>query len=100
MSNFDPPGTARGKRLIDPRQHAWRIPFNIRGNDSDEDWSRRLRKRRAAVTHIKSQPEYQAQTQSQERAPTPDPENRMLCKRGWEAKVMEWRKILLDKGPT
>lgn len=64
---------------------------------SEEEWMRRLEKRRAAIELVKAMPEYQALRSSYHRASsgsvprTPDPADRNISKRRWEAEVAIWR---------
>ena len=60
---------------------------------SEEDRTRRLRKRRAAVDAIKSKPEY-TEIETEARPLTPDPEDLTLSKRDWETAVQVWRNDL------
>ena len=60
----------------------------------EEDWQRRIRHRRAAVTHIKCTPEYVAANAHSSRPRTPDPEDRNVSKRSWEKSVKAWRRDL------
>ena len=62
--------------------------------DTETDWLRRLSHRRKAVCSIKSTLEYKASAASTRRPPTPDPEDRSVSKRGWEACVQKWRREL------
>lgn len=61
---------------------------------TEEDWERRIRHRRAAVTHIKFTPEYVASNTHFSRPRTPDPEDRKLSKRSWEKSLQAWRRDL------
>ena len=58
------------------------------------NWQRRIRHRRAAVTHIKCTPEYVAANAHSSRPRTPDPEDRNVSKRSWEKSVKAWRRDL------
>ena len=69
---------------------------------TDEDWSRRNKKRWNAIIKQKKKPYYiEALIQEsvgsideRERAMTPDPDNRDTPKRGWEASMKRWRRAL------
>ena len=70
-------------------------------NLTDEDWQKRNLKRLQVVNGTKSTPEYQRMSGMRERgelgtaAPsTPDPHDRQVSKRKWEALVMHWRRSL------
>eukprot|EP00928_Gymnodinium_smaydae_P016058 TRINITY_DN15989_c0_g1_i1.p1 TRINITY_DN15989_c0_g1~~TRINITY_DN15989_c0_g1_i1.p1 ORF type:complete len:336 (-),score=53.05 TRINITY_DN15989_c0_g1_i1:166-1173(-) len=75
---------------------------------TEEDWQRRAEKRRLAVATIKTTAEYQAYDSRRDviamrraadgtgmPAPvTPNPDDRSVSKRSWEAAVMKWRSAL------
>jgi len=69
---------------------------------TEEDWHRRLEKRRRAVAAIKGAPEYQVCTWGRdsgllgpEDLPlTPEPNDSTVSKRQWEGTVMVWRSVL------
>ena len=77
---------------------AWRATCVF--SASETDWHRRHAKRREAVRFIKSTTEYaelQAwwfQSTAVAMPPTPNPNDRLLAKRSWEARVMQWRSHL------
>ena len=77
---------------------AWRATCVF--SASEMDWHRRHAKRREAVRFIKSTTEYaelQAwwfQSTAVAMPPTPNPNDRLLAKRRWEARVMQWRSHL------
>ena len=57
---------------------------------AEEDWQRRQETRRAIVAAIKASPDYLALPASR-RPGTPDSNDRMMSKRAWETKVVQWR---------
>ena len=57
----------------------------------DSVWERRLRKRTAAVEHIRRTKEYSSATT---RPPTPDPTDMRVSKRAWEKSMQYWRSEL------
>lgn len=73
---------------------------------SEEDWERRLAKRRGAVTTTKETPEYlefaemrargdvAASTEGLPTPRTPEPGSRSVSKRRWEEEVRKWRAAL------
>lgn len=68
---------------------------------SEEEWERRLSKRRDIVEHVKASPGYATYFAARERgianprAPaTPDACDRRVSKRQWESEVMAWRNAL------
>ena len=65
------------------------------GDATDEEWQRRLEKRRNFIERIKSGPEYtrRADDSGQAAPRTPDPTER-TSKRQWEQAMAEWRKGL------
>ena len=60
----------------------------------DEVWRRRICKRSATVRAVKSSPQYAA---CLTRTPTPDPCDRSVSKRRWEAGVASWRRALREQ---
>ena len=77
---------------------AWRATCVF--SASETDWHRRHAKRREAVRFIKSTTEYaelQAwwfQSTAVAMPPTPNPNDRLLAKRRWETRVIQWRSHL------
>ena len=67
------------------------------GDATDEEWQRRLEKRRNFIERIKSGPDYTRRAddsgQAAPRTRTPDPTAR-TSKRQWEKETAEWRKGL------
>jgi len=67
---------------------------------SEEDWHKRKEKRVNLVQSIKTTPEYEKMSSSRSTgtpAPsTPDPRDRQISKRKWEAEVMRWRNALRE----
>eukprot|EP00928_Gymnodinium_smaydae_P081785 TRINITY_DN65248_c0_g1_i1.p1 TRINITY_DN65248_c0_g1~~TRINITY_DN65248_c0_g1_i1.p1 ORF type:complete len:214 (+),score=20.27 TRINITY_DN65248_c0_g1_i1:54-695(+) len=74
-------------------------------NASDEEWQRRLEKRCAIVAALKEKPAYQERLASRQRrrergepsrspsaVRTPNPHDREISKRLWEAVVADWRR--------
>jgi len=91
----------KGKRSVSDVNMQARSSVDEMPEASEEDWQRRAAKRRQAVAAIKSSPEYktfaavrEAVSPSTTSPSTPDPEDRGLSKRTWEAKVMQWRAAL------
>ena len=58
---------------------------------SEEEWQRR----QETVARIKASPDYLALPAGR-RPGTPDSNDRMMSKRSWETKVMQWRNVLKD----
>ena len=79
-----------------------------KGNEEEErEWARRQVKRQSVVHAIKSTTEYaeMAYRRGQDRlgteAPrTPDPRDRRISKRRWEAVAMEWRNAVRHPAET
>jgi|EP00927_Polykrikos_kofoidii_P073205 hypothetical protein len=68
---------------------------------------RRFEKRRAAITIVKSMPEYNALREHRQRESslgilplTPDPTDQTISKRRWEAEVAIWRNATREKFQT
>ena len=62
---------------------------------SEADWARRLRKRLAAVAHVKSTSDYRTCEREDLLLDPPfEPENREVSKRMWERSIMLWRETL------
>jgi len=102
--------TPSGKRLR-AEEEAFEVSLPIAEQESalasemapatEEDWQRRTDKRSLAVATIKASPEYQLYVSNRDHetisvpAPvTPDPDDRSVSKRSWEAGVMRWRSTL------
>ena len=62
---------------------------------SEEEWQRRQETRRAIVARIKASHDDLALPASR-RPRTPDSNDRMMSKRSWETKVMQWRNALKE----
>merc|ERR1719210_2251032 len=66
---------------------------------SEEDWLRRIEKRKAAVMVVKASQEYKVHRESASQKEllglpvprTPDPTDRTVSKRRWEEEVRLWR---------
>jgi hypothetical protein len=87
-------GSHRSTCRFDPRLRPTRVSHNVTGNENDSDWQQRLRTRTRTVEAIKAKPEYRFALLAAERPPTPDPSDRSILKRAWEANVQAWRKDL------
>ena len=62
---------------------------------SDEDWARRLRKRMAAVAHVKSTIQYRICERNDLLVHARfQPDDRTVSKRAWEISIQRWRRTL------
>ena len=62
---------------------------------SEADWERRLRKRLAAVAHVKSTSDYRICEREDLLLDLRfEPENREVSKRTWERSIQVWREAL------
>ena len=62
---------------------------------SDEDWARRLRKRTAAVAHVKSTIQYRICERNDLLVHARfQPDDRTVSKRAWEISIQRWRRTL------
>ena len=62
---------------------------------SDEDWARRLRKRMAAVDHVKSTIQYRICERNDLLVHARfRPDDRTVSKRTWETSIQRWRRAL------
>ena len=68
-------------------------------NVNEADWARRRDSRRGAVAAVKATQAYVTVfvTVYRPRPATPDPEDRTLAKRTWEAAMSEWRCALRQR---
>mmetsp|Transcript_50326 Transcript_50326/g.93055 ORF Transcript_50326/g.93055 Transcript_50326/m.93055 type:complete len:324 (+) Transcript_50326:66-1037(+) len=74
------------------------------GEATEEDWQRRIEKRRGAISNFKEGAEYQAYSAKRSRGDpavmqvpgTPDPEDREVSKRSWETAVAGWRNLVKE----
>ena len=72
----------------------------VEGETEEEgcQWERRRRKRENCVAGIKKSPAYiLVSATGRKRAVTPDPYDKKLSKRAWEASAMRWRQSLRDE---
>jgi len=78
---------------------------------SEEEWQRRMEKRRNAVDIVKASSEYLSCAQTQpcgdeesarwaEAMRMPDPEDRLISKRAWEEEIRQWRTRLRQWCPA
>mmetsp|Transcript_2134 Transcript_2134/g.5410 ORF Transcript_2134/g.5410 Transcript_2134/m.5410 type:complete len:319 (+) Transcript_2134:68-1024(+) len=108
-SDRSPPrgSPARGSPSRGPAGNAMQAqpkPAVEGGEATEEDWHRRIEKRRGAISNFKEGAEYQAYAEKRRRGDpailqvpgTPDPEDREVSKRSWETQVAGWRNLVKE----
>ena len=74
--------------------YTWYVPDHGHYEPTEDDWTRRTKKRKEAVQSIKRTIQYQ-QIAIHARPLTPDPMAR-TSKRTWEAAIQKWREELRE----